>query len=60
MGDVLTANDICDHGNCGAVAYVVTGALLWCAHHFSVHADALLDAGWTVDIDERHRLAVKP
>lgn len=55
----LTRLDLCDHGGCNAAAYVVTGALFWCAHHFQVHSDALTAAGWSVDIDERHRLTAE-
>ena len=36
---VLTLNDRCDHGACGAAALVeatgVTGSLLFCGHHYN-------------------------
>ena len=57
---ILTTADRCDNGGCNAAAYVVTGALSWCSHHYGVHAPALAAAGWAVDIDERDRLVSAP
>jgi hypothetical protein len=62
---VLTANDRCDSGNCGAQAYVrasgVTGELLFCNHHYEnivnspVGYDRMMKFAFDI-IDERERL----
>jgi hypothetical protein len=42
-GWILTAEDRCDTGNCGAQAYVkvtgVTGSLYFCSHHYNLITD---------------------
>ena len=58
----LSATDRCDR--CGAQAYVrvvlvAGGDLLFCAHHWSRHADALRPHALQV-VDETHRLAPTP
>ena len=62
---VLTANDRCDSGNCGAQAYVqitgVTGELFFCAHHYSnivdnaVGYDKMMKFAYQI-VDEREKL----
>jgi hypothetical protein len=62
---VLTANDRCDSGNCGAQAYVqvtgVTGDLFFCAHHYSnivdnaVGYDKMMKFAYQI-VDEREKL----
>jgi len=62
---VLTANDRCDAGNCGAQAYVkatgVTGELLFCGHHYekivndSNGYEKMIKFSYNI-VDERERL----
>lgn len=55
----LTAEDRCDR--CGAQAYVIVGfrgrRLDLCNHHMAEHQDALIGDGWTVILDDRHKLS---
>lgn len=61
----LRVADRCDAGACGAQAYVVTMhtteqrtlPLLWCAHHFTEHEDALAPQ---VVVDNRDDLTKRP
>lgn len=55
----LTAEDRCDR--CGAQSYVratleAGGDLLFCAHHWSQHGDAVADRAASVH-DETHKLS---
>lgn len=54
----LTGHDRCDR--CGAQAYVkiglLDGELMFCGHHYTVHAEALASVAVTVD-DQRDLLA---
>ena len=54
---VFNTTDRCDQ--CGAQAYagaLVNGTeLLWCAHHFTIHAEKILTLA-SVVIDGRHEL----
>lgn len=60
----LTAADRCDHGSCGAQAYVATRmrrsgqTLQWCAHHYAKQAVPLV---MVVDevLDQRHELTAR-
>jgi hypothetical protein len=62
---VLTANDRCDAGSCGAQAYVkaigVTGELLFCNHHYenivnnAIGYDKIIKFAFNI-IDERNKL----
>jgi hypothetical protein len=57
---VLTANDRCDAGSCGAQAYVlirgISGELTFCAHHYNKLDGDKLQAFSFETIDERDRL----
>jgi hypothetical protein len=63
---VLTLNDRCDAGSCGAAALVkvsgVTGELLFCGHHYSKFEEGeamkkfafdILDERWTMQGENR-------
>jgi hypothetical protein len=55
-GRQLDATDRCDRCSARAVvstALVAGGELLWCSHHFSLNADALIERGAVVVNDER-------
>lgn len=55
----LRVSDRCER--CGAQAFVITmheaGPLLWCAHHYNAHEDAL---GALKVLDRRDRLNTSP
>lgn len=63
---VLTLNDRCDAGSCGAAALVkvsgVTGELLFCGHHYNKFEEGeamkkfafdILDERWTMQGENR-------
>ena len=62
---LMTAEDRCDTGNCGAQAYVmvtgVTGSLSFCAHHYNrivdnaVGYDKIMKFAYEI-LDERDKL----
>lgn len=58
----MLKTDRCDR--CGAQAYVevrfASGPLLFCAHHFAEHEEAIVLSGGDIVTDERHLINVKP
>ena len=64
---VLTANDRCDAGGCGAQAYIkstgVSGELLFCVHHYEhivndpTGYEKMMNFAFNI-VDERQRLEV--
>ncbi len=64
---VLTANDRCDAGDCGAQAYIqakgVAGELFFCGHHYEKAIntadgyDKMMKFAFEI-VDERERLVV--
>lgn len=53
---ILNNLDRCDHGGCGAQAFVIVkflqGELIFCGHHFTKHEQALYNYAYDI-IDER-------
>jgi len=59
----FTAHDRCDTGDCGAQAYtrwtLETGHdLIFCFHHGNLAEPALMTKGFSMTLDERHKLVV--
>jgi hypothetical protein len=58
----LTKHDRCDRCGTEGRVRLVLGPhdLVFCAHHYAEHADALLFAGWQVNDDQRAALTARP